>query len=304
MAKKDRLDYANLINDFDESEEAMSDVVNNPDIVKAYNEIWNNAEKTLMRIDMNKIVVYDQPFSINPSKVYALKKTIQKIGLIQPIIVRRIDEDKYQILSGHHRYTACKELNYQHVECIVVNCKNDTEAKCIVVFANIQRDQPTPLETAKLIQSLKDEKDENGEKYNNDSIAELYDISRRTVYRLEHLLELDEGLQELVDCGVVSTLSVEKINKYIDKPHQKLLRSYYDKKKKKFSQRDIDCLVRFAAKTPDFDEADLATLYEKKREKKKYKNSIYNAVAAIRKFEMTEQELDELTLKLLTEHFK
>ena len=305
MAKtQTKLNYSSLVSEFEEKEESYSNIFVSPEIEKRYNDLWENAEKNMMKIPMEQIVSFNQPFKINPSKVFALKKTISKVGLIQPIIVRRISEKEYQILSGHHRYTACKELGYATIECIVVSCKDDQDAKCIVVFANIQRDQPTPLETARLIQSLKDEKDENGEDYNAESIADLYSISKRTVYRLEHLLELDESLQELVDIGIISTLSIEKINKYLSAEQQNVLNEYYEKKKKKYSQKDIDKVVEHVVRNKSLSLTEIELLLSpKKRAPKQFKNELFNSLGSVCNIEMSEQELNELAFRLLKEYF-
>lgn len=65
-----------------------------------------------------------------------LKASIQKYGVIEPVIVRRVAEERYQILSGNNRVAACKELGLDFIKAEVLENISDQAAKEIVSLLN------------------------------------------------------------------------------------------------------------------------------------------------------------------------
>ena len=76
-----------------------------------------------------------------------LKESIQENGLLQPIIVRSFSAGTYEIISGHRRVEACKELRIQTVPAIVREMTKD-EAVIAMVDSNLQREHLLPSEKA------------------------------------------------------------------------------------------------------------------------------------------------------------
>ena len=102
------------------------------------------------------------PFKNQPFRLYSndemkdLKESIERIGLQHPIIVRKIDNGKYEILAGHNRARAFKELGKNTIPAIIQDVDDDT-AQMIMVDTNIvQRQSITVMERAKAYK-LKDE---------------------------------------------------------------------------------------------------------------------------------------------------
>jgi ParB/RepB/Spo0J family partition protein len=104
--------------------------------------------------------------SITPSQKFNLRvdleseesfgdliSSIEKQGIISPIIVRRIDPGKcldgkkYEIISGHRRFAACKKLMFPHIPCIVKEL-DDRIALEVYLTENIQRHNLSPIEEA------------------------------------------------------------------------------------------------------------------------------------------------------------
>lgn len=123
-------------------ESAVSDTVNN--IINV-----NDSATTDMFID--KLVPYEnQPFkSYSPEKLTELAEDIKANGVLSPIIVRPVENDKYQILAGHNRTSAAKLAGLTSIPVIIKeNCDDDT-AKLIVVNTNLnQRQGLLPSEKA------------------------------------------------------------------------------------------------------------------------------------------------------------
>ena len=76
-----------------------------------------------------------------------LLESIKTNGLLEPLIVRPFSDGKYEIISGHRRVNACKELGIQTVPAIVRELNKD-EAVIAMVDANLQREHLLPSEKA------------------------------------------------------------------------------------------------------------------------------------------------------------
>jgi len=83
-----------------------------------------------------------------------LAKSIKEHGIIQPLVVRRL-QDKYEIIAGERRYKAAAIVGLKKVPCIVMNL-NDSESAEVAIIENIQRKEMTPLEEARSFKKLLD----------------------------------------------------------------------------------------------------------------------------------------------------
>lgn len=105
-------------------------------------------DKQVQEIDLSKI----QPNHFQPRKNFAedsiteLAQTIQKDGLLQPIIVRETD-DGYEIIAGERRFRAVQSLGWEKIPAIVKNM-NDDEAASLALIENLQREDLNPIEEA------------------------------------------------------------------------------------------------------------------------------------------------------------
>ena len=78
-----------------------------------------------------------------------LMRSILENGLLQPIIVRIInDKNHYEIVAGYRRYSACKKLGWKKIPCQIVDL-TDIEAFEISIVENVQRKTLNPLDEAK-----------------------------------------------------------------------------------------------------------------------------------------------------------
>ena len=81
------------------------------------------------KIDINKL----QPASYNPRQISTkqykdLRESIDKFGLVDPIIVNEyFVENYYVVIGGHQRLKICKELGYKDIDCIVLNLNKEQE---------------------------------------------------------------------------------------------------------------------------------------------------------------------------------
>ena len=104
----------------------------------------------VIEMDINRL----RDFKNHPFKVTAdismveLKESIQKFGILNPLIVRPVIEGYYEIISGHRRRYAAKQLGYTKVPVIIKVMRTD-EAIVAMVDSNLQREFITPSEKAR-----------------------------------------------------------------------------------------------------------------------------------------------------------
>ncbi len=139
-------------------------------------------------IDQNK----EQPRKyFDKDKLEALKKSIDKDGLLQPIVVRSIQETgRYQIIAGERRYTALKELHRKTVPAIVLEA-DDKKALDLALLENEVRSDLTPLEKAEAIEEYK-----NRNNTTNEKIAELLGMTPSNISNITSLNRLVDKTKE------------------------------------------------------------------------------------------------------------
>jgi len=94
----------------------------------------------------------------NPNRVdiktkAKLKADIQRKGCIQPIVVRGVAEEEWEIVDGFHRWTILQELGYKEVPAIIIDM-DDTEARLKTLQLNYMRGAAVPIRLANLIHDL------------------------------------------------------------------------------------------------------------------------------------------------------
>ena len=80
-------------------------------------------------------------------KIEELARTIHIHGIIQPIVIRQFEENKYEIIAGERRYRAMKKLGWDEVPAIIKNL-TDTETASVALIENLQREELSPIEEA------------------------------------------------------------------------------------------------------------------------------------------------------------
>lgn len=194
------------------------------------------------KININDIIQdKEQPRKIfDEEQIEALASSIEKFGLLQPILVKKIG-DKYQIIAGERRYRACKKLDLINIDVIVKNDENTAE---IALIENIQRENLSPIEEASAILSLKEKKD-----YTHEELSRILGKTRVYITNKLRILGIDEDTKDLLEEGKISegharALLGEKDIEQRVKLAQKIL-------KNGLSVRDIEKEVKKSKKLKD-----------------------------------------------------
>jgi ParB family chromosome partitioning protein len=132
-----------------------------------------------------------QPRSImHEEALHALSQSILKQGVMQPIIVRPIGNNQYEIIAGERRWRAAKLANLSEVPVIIKNIR-DESALAMALIENIQREDLNPLEEAMGMKRLIDEFN-----MTHEEAADAVGKSRVTVSNLLRLLTLTKPVQD------------------------------------------------------------------------------------------------------------
>lgn len=131
----------------DEVDYVIDDEDNQQEVKYAKEE---NITATL--IEDSKLEDYpNQPFKLyDKEKRNEMIESIRISGIMQPLIVRPIDNGKYQILAGHNRRSCARELGITKYLCIIKKNLTDDEAKIYLIDTNLcTRDKISPMERAR-----------------------------------------------------------------------------------------------------------------------------------------------------------
>jgi len=135
---------------------------------------------------------YQPRQDINPEKLQELADSIKAQGIIQPIVVRLIAYEKYEIVAGERRWRAAQMAGLTQVP-VVIKEIDDRAAMAIALIENIQREDLNPLEEAEALKRLLDEFE-----MTHQHIAEAIGKSRTTVTNLLRLMDLHPDVKKLL----------------------------------------------------------------------------------------------------------
>ena len=127
-----------------------------------------------------------------------LSLSIKSQGLIQPIIVRPIDENQYQIVAGERRWRASQLAGLHELDCLIRQVDDDDVLEEALI-ENIQREDLNVIEEANAYKGLI-----NLKKTTNESLSKLVGKSPSHISNILRLLDLEPDIQEMVIKGDLS----------------------------------------------------------------------------------------------------
>ena len=160
----------------------------------------NEDNNSVQKINISQII----PNPLQPRKNFKeddlkeLSSSIKNQGLIQPIIIKPIEGNQFQIIAGERRWRACQLNGMHEVDCVIKNI-DDINVLEAALIENIQREDLNVIEEANAYKGLIDIKG-----INNENLAKLIGKSSSHVSNILRLLELDIKIQEMVISGDLS----------------------------------------------------------------------------------------------------
>lgn len=132
-----------------------------------------------------------QPRTIfNEDKIKELAQTIHTHGMIQPIVVRKGADDRYEIIAGERRWRAVQSLGWETIS-VIVRDMNDTETASVALIENLQREELTVVEEALAYAQLLEL-----HSLTQEALAQRLGKSQSTIANKLRLLKLPEEVQQ------------------------------------------------------------------------------------------------------------
>lgn len=124
-----------------------------------------------------------------------LANSIKSQGIIQPIVVRQLSNNKYEIIAGERRWRASQLAGLAEVPVIIKNV-SDEAAIAMALIENIQREDLNPIEEAMALQRLQQEFE-----LTQQEVADAVGKSRTTITNLLRLMSLQDEVKTLLEHG-------------------------------------------------------------------------------------------------------
>lgn len=243
----------------------------------------NNSQHSITELNLSLI----KPCHTQPRKIFEedslneLAASIKENGVLQPIIVRKINNsNEYEIIAGERRWRASQIANQKTIPVIIKEI-NDHQAFLISIIENLQRSNLSPIEEAEVYQRLVNDG------YTHDQIASMINKSRSYISNSTRLIHLTEKVKNLVNQKILSVghgkilltngidendqndLAEQIIKKHLNtKQSEELIKKFLDNKK----DDNIDNLKNFniekQTQKPSYDLQEVAQLLEESLETK------------------------------------
>lgn len=214
----------------------------------------NSNQNTLTELDVELIVPgkYQPRSKMDMMKLRELADSIKAQGMVQPVIVRSIGKDKYEIIAGERRWRAAQIAELNKIP-VVVKDVDDRQTIAMSLIENIQREDLNPLEEAIALQRLIDEFE-----LTHQQAADAVGRSRTAVSNLLRLLDLHKDVKKLLDDGELemgharALLSLEK-NQQLKVAHEIIKKAMSVRVTEKFIKNYGKEKPEASKKSPDKD---------------------------------------------------
>ena len=169
-------------------------------------------------------------------KLHELASSIEQLGIIQPITVRKLKDNKYQLISGERRFRASKIAGLDKIPAFV-RIANDQEMLEMALVENIQRENLNPIEIALSYQRLIEEI-----KLTQEQCSERVGKNRTTVTNFLRLLKLPSEIQKGLSTGKISTGHARALISVKNLTSQ--LNIFHDTVENGYSVREVEQIVK------------------------------------------------------------
>lgn len=246
-------------------------------------------EKNTTELPINRIFPYpNQPFETYDSqRISELADDIRIRGLDNPLIVRKMPDGNYQIIAGHNRFLAIKQLGWTRVP-VSIKELSDSEAAIYLVQSNLlQRTNIKESEKVKAYslraKALKKQGQKLDSKYSSiDIISQSESIKPRTLSRYITCAALNQDLLDLMDQKKISLNIGEQLSK-LNNDQQLQVANFIINNEHKLSLSEAKKIVDSSSN--DFDLESLILSSEKEQKENKNADKIERAFKTLSKSE-------------------
>ena len=150
-----------------------------------------NLEQNILQIPIDEIIPnrFQPRLQFDDRGLEELASSIKQHGIIQPLVLRRVD-DKYEIIAGERRYKAAKIAGLTTVPAVIANIDDNKSAE-VAIVENVQRRDLSPIEEARSYKNLLDKG-----YLTQSELAKKMGLSQSAIANKLRLLNLDEEVQK------------------------------------------------------------------------------------------------------------
>ncbi len=170
-----------------------------------------------LKIEQIQASRFQPRLTFSEKKSQELARSIQEQGVIQPVLVRMVGIDCYELIAGERRFRAVKSLGLTEIPAIVRRV-SDADVLEMSIIENIQREELNALEEAKAYRRLAQEFG-----HTQDHIANRVGKDKTSVSNLLRILNLPEIIQEYLSNNMISFGHAKALLSIHDEKRQKLL---------------------------------------------------------------------------------
>lgn len=171
-------------------------------------------ERVMLPVDKLSSNVLN-PNKMSDAEFNLLYDNIERMGIVDPIFVRKIDSDSYRVIGGHHRLEVAKLLEFTEVPCTIIDDPSfsEDEEKFQVVRMNMIRGKLDPHKFVKLFESLQDT-------YAEDIVAECFGFSDDEEFQKilrQTKAKLPKDMQQAFDEGAKELKTIDGLSKLLNR---------------------------------------------------------------------------------------
>ncbi len=172
----------------------------------------------------------------DPEKMADLVASVREHGILQPILVRKMAPERYQLVAGERRFRAAERAGLTSVPAIVKEC-SDREQLEMAVVENLQREDIGAIEAARAYRRLIDEFE-----MTQDTVAQRVGKSRSTIANVLRLLRLPDEVQDSVEQGEITEGHARALMMAEFSPA--ILHAWQETRKKRLTVRETERLAK------------------------------------------------------------
>lgn len=178
----------------------------------------------LLPIDKLKASVYQPRKAFDEEKLNELASSIKEHGLLEPLLVKKSQDDLYEIICGERRYRACKLANLSSIPCLI---RDDLELNgyAVALIENIQREDLNPVEMANAFSLMLNECN-----LTQEELAKTLGKSRSSVTNILRINNLHDEIKNMIVEGQIDLGHAKVILSLEDKELQLKAAQYVIKK--------------------------------------------------------------------------
>lgn len=165
-------------------------------------DMWDQHEGSVQHIAIGDIMINPlQPRrTFDSHEMQDLQESIARNGILQPLVVHRLDDGIYELVAGERRLRAAKKLKWDKVPCVVRReMKSDTSRLVYALVENIQRENLNPIEEAQAYMQLNRDFG-----LSHEEIGQRVGKSRVGITNIVRVLQLPAEIQRGVSDGKIS----------------------------------------------------------------------------------------------------